>query len=64
VDKVFDIIGLYLNPLPMLDFDSPERPAIFARDQWVAFTGVDSSVATTTSSTCSAVIETGRPGRG
>jgi hypothetical protein len=47
----------------MLDFDSPDRSAIFARDQCVACSGVDSSVATTTSSTCSAVIEGGRPGR-
>jgi len=49
---------------PMLDLDSPLRSAILARDQCVAFAGVASSVATTTSSTCSAVIEAGRPGRG
>src|SRR5215218_1036107 len=36
---------------PIVDFDNPVRSAIFARDQCVAFTGVDSSVATTTSST-------------
>ncbi len=48
----------------MLDFDRPLRAAIDARDQCVAFFGVDSRVATTTSSTCSAVIEAGRPGRG
>jgi hypothetical protein len=35
----------------------------FERDQCVAFAGVDSNVATTTSSTCSAVT-VGRPGRG
>jgi hypothetical protein len=49
---------------PMLDRDNPARSAIFARDQCVAFAGVDSKVATTTSSTCSAVIDDGRPGRG
>ena len=36
---------------PMLDLDRPLRWAIFARDQCVAFAGVDSKVATTTSST-------------
>ena len=36
---------------PIVDLLSPVRSAIFARDQWVAFFGVDSSVATTTSST-------------
>jgi len=36
---------------PIVDGDSPLRSAIFARDQCVAFAGVDSSVATTTSST-------------
>src|SRR5829696_1304598 len=46
---------------PMLDRDNPVRSAIFARDQCVAFAGVDSTVATTTSSTCSAVIDDGRP---
>jgi hypothetical protein len=30
----------------MVDFDSPDRWAIDARDQWVAFLGVFSSVAT------------------
>jgi len=50
--------------LPIVDFDNPERSAIFALDQCVAFSGVDSSVATTTSSTCSVVIVAGRPGRG
>jgi hypothetical protein len=34
------------------------------RDHCLALAGVDSSVATTTSSTCSAVTEAGRPGRG
>ncbi len=38
--------------------------AIFFRDQWVACSGVDSRVATTTSSTCSAVIVGVRPDRG
>jgi len=38
--------------------------AIDARDQWVAFGGVSSKVATTTASTSSALIEDGRPGRG
>ncbi|MDR6414895.1 hypothetical protein J2808_001635 [Pseudarthrobacter sulfonivorans] len=36
---------------PIVDFESPERSAILALDQCVAFFGVDSSVATTTSST-------------
>jgi hypothetical protein len=49
---------------PIVDADRPERSAIFARDQCVAFAGVLSNVATTTSSTCSAVIVAGRPGRG
>jgi len=35
---------------PIVDFDSPVRSAILARDQCVAFAGVDSNVATTTSS--------------
>ena len=77
VEKVYDVVGLYLNPSwrcgfssnafqirPIVDFDRPERSAIFARDQCVAFFGVDSNVATTTSSTCSAVIVGGRPARG
>lgn len=46
------------------DFDNSLRCAIDARDECVAFFGVDSSVLTTTSSTCSAVIEPGRPGLG
>ena len=50
--------------LPIVDADSPLRSAIFDRDQCVALAGVDSSVATTTSSTCSAVTVAGRPGRG
>ena len=49
---------------PIVDLDRPLRSAIFARDQCVAFFGIDSSVATTTSSTCSVVIVGGRPGRG
>ena len=49
---------------PIVDLLKPVRSAIFARDQWVAFLGVDSSVATTTSSTCSTVSNGGRPGRG
>ena len=49
---------------PIEDFDSPVRSAIFARDQCVAFGGVDSSVSTTTCSTWSTLISAGRPGRG
>src|SRR3954467_6699519 len=47
---------------PIVEGESPLRWAIFARDQCVAFAGVDSNVATTTSSTCSAVTDGGRPG--
>jgi hypothetical protein len=36
---------------PIVDFDSPVRAAIEARDQCVAFFGVSSRVAVTTSST-------------
>ena len=49
---------------PIVDLDSPVRSAIDVRDQCVAWAGVDSRVATTTSSTCSAVTDAGRPGRG
>jgi hypothetical protein len=49
---------------PTVDFDSPDRLAIDARDQCVASRGVSSSVATTTASTCSSVIVRGAPGRG
>ena len=49
---------------PIVDFDRPLRLAIDARVQCVAFGGVDSNVATSTSSTCSVVIVAGRPGRG
>jgi hypothetical protein len=49
---------------PTVDFDRPLRSAIEARVQCVAVSGVDSNVATKTSSTCSAVIVAGRPGRG
>jgi len=38
--------------------------AIDARDQCVALRGVSSNVATTINSTCSTLIEGGRPGRG
>src|SRR6266516_4698790 len=48
---------------PIVDFDSPDLLAIKARDQWVASLGVSSSVATTTSSTWSMVIDAGLPGR-
>jgi hypothetical protein len=48
---------------PIVDLLSPVRCAIFARDQCVALSGVDSSVVTTTSSTCRAVTVGGRPGR-
>jgi len=44
--------------------DSPLRSAIFFRDQCVACSGVESKVATTTSSTCLAVIVGLRPDRG
>ena len=42
----------------------PDPSAIDVRDQCVAFFGVSSSVAVTTSSTLSSRIEGGRPGRG
>src|SRR5256885_16827763 len=48
---------------PIVDFDSPDLAAIDVRDQWVAFFGVSSSVATTTASTWSMVIDAGLPGR-
>jgi hypothetical protein len=48
---------------PMVDLLNPERCAIDARDQWVAFGGACSNVATTTRSTRSTEIEGGRPGR-
>lgn len=49
---------------PIVDFDNPERSAIDLRDQCVAFFGVCSNVAVTTSSTLSSRIEGGLPGRG
>jgi hypothetical protein len=49
---------------PEVDFDSPVRLAIEARDQCVSWPGTPSSVATTTSSTWSSRIDGGRPGRG
>lgn len=49
---------------PIVDFDKPLRSAIDARDQCVAFFGVDSRVATMTSSTWSTVMLAGRPGLG
>ncbi|MCU4183429.1 hypothetical protein K6U06_03585 [Acidiferrimicrobium sp. IK] len=57
ISKVFQI-------RPIVDGDNPVRSAIFVLDQCVAFAGVCSNVAATTSSTCSAVIDGGRPGRG
>jgi hypothetical protein len=60
-------LGLISNAFqirPMLDLDSPLRSAISARDQCVALRGVDSRAARITSSTYSAVIDGGRPGRG
>ena len=48
---------------PIVDLDRPVRLAIFVRDQCVAFAGVDSKVATTTSSTWSRVTDGGRPER-
>jgi hypothetical protein len=47
-----------------VDFDKPLRLAIDARVQCVALGGVDSNVATSTSSTCSVVVVAGLPGRG
>ena len=49
---------------PTVDLDSPLRSAILERDQWVAFSGVLSKVATTMSSTWSVLMVAGRPGRG
>ncbi len=49
---------------PIVDFDSPLRCAIEARDQCVASSGISSSVAVMTSSTLSSRIDGGRPGRG
>jgi hypothetical protein len=48
---------------PIVDLLSPDLSAICFRDQWVASGGVSSSVATITRSTCSTVIDGGRPGR-
>jgi hypothetical protein len=48
---------------PIVDLLSPDLSAICFRDQWVAFRGVSSRVATTTASTRSTVIDGGRPGR-
>lgn len=48
---------------PIVDLLSPLRPAIEARDQCVAFSGVSSKVAAMTSSTLSSRIDGGRPGR-
>src|SRR3954453_21069888 len=48
---------------PIVDFDNPLRLAIDARDQCVAFVGVCSNVATTTSSIWSTLIDGARPGR-
>src|SRR6266496_357247 len=65
--KVSARCGLSRNAFqirPTVDFDSPERLAIDARDQCVASLGVSSKVATTTASTCSSVIVRGAPGRG
>jgi hypothetical protein len=52
------------GPRPTVDSDRPDSAAIDARDQWVAFFGVRSSVATTTASICSSPIVRGAPGRG
>src|SRR6266568_1858563 len=48
---------------PMVDRDKPERSAIDALDQWVASSGVSSSLSTMTFSTCSSVIVGPLPGR-
>src|SRR6185295_4196460 len=58
VDSLKDSCRCGLRPnffqiRPMVDFDSPVRAAIEARDQWVSLPGTDSNVATTTSSTWS-----------
>src|ERR1019366_9869915 len=50
--------------LPIVDRLSLERFAIDARDQCVALSGLDSNVATSTSSTWSKLIDAGRPERG
>ena len=52
--------------LPIVEAESPDLLShLRERDQWVAFSGTDSSAsATTTSSTCSAVTVAGLPGRG
>jgi hypothetical protein len=47
------------GPRPAVDSDRPDSAAIDARDQWVAFFGVRSSVATTTASICSSPIVRG-----
>ncbi len=49
---------------PIVDLLNPDLWAMDARDQCVALAGADSRVATTTSSTRSAVTDAGRPGRG
>ncbi len=48
---------------PIVDFDSPDFSAIDRRDQCVALAGLDSNVATITSSTWSRLTDEGRPGR-
>src|SRR5664280_563917 len=48
---------------PIVEAESPDFFAIEVRDQWVASFGVDSNVATSTSSTWSNVIDAGLPGR-
>ena len=48
---------------PIVVLLNPVHCAIFDRVQWVAFTGVDSSVATITSSIWSTLIVRGRPER-
>ena len=48
---------------PIVDLLSRDLSAIDARDQCVASFGVSSKIATITSSTCSSVIVSGRPGR-
>lgn len=49
---------------PTVDFDSPDFSAMLARDQWVAFFGVDSRVSTMSCSTWSILTVAGRPGLG
>ncbi|WP_229843409.1 hypothetical protein [Streptomyces chryseus] len=48
---------------PIVDFDRPGRAATDARDQCVSFPGMESNIATMTSSTWSSRMDGGRPTR-